>query len=247
MSNQNNFIYGINPVTEHLKKKSGGVLFIKKGGRNPRIQEIISTARQKKVEISFIPQESFVKFFGEINHQGVVLKLEERIKELLTEKDFLKIIDNDKAGTETLLILDSVKDPGNLGAILRSALLFNVNYVILPKNNSAPINETVAKRSAGALTHINMVSITNISRTMEELKKRGYWTYVADMNGTDLKKADFAPKSVIIMGEEGKGVRPLIRENSDFTISIPTNSKLDSLNLSVSTAIILYERFIQLS
>ena len=139
------------------------------------------------------------------------------------------------------MILDGVKDVGNLGAILRTSLLFGVETVILPKNNSAPINDVVVKRSAGAVFHLKIIYVTNIVNIIQELKKAGYWIYAADKQGENLPAVSFNDKSAIVFGSEDKGIRALVKKACDVIVSIPTNDKLDSLNVSVSAGIVLYE------
>lgn len=234
--------YGINPVREQLKVVSSGNIYFCAGKLSPKLKELETKARNTELGIIFLERDEFQKRFGEWEHQGVVLESNTTYSFICSEEDFyneLKDIDS----TDTVLLLDGVKDVGNLGAILRSALLFNVKYVVLPKNNSASVNEVVIKRSAGAASQLKIVYITNVSRTLEKLKENGYWVYGADMNGTTLNGKNFASKTVIVMGGEEKGMRRLVRDNCDEIISIPTNEKLDSLNVSVSAAIILYERF----
>jgi 23S rRNA (guanosine2251-2'-O)-methyltransferase len=119
--------------------------------------------------------------------------------------------------------------------------LFNADGVILPKNNSTPINDHVIKCSAGAVFQLDIIYVTNLVRTIQQLKEIGYWIYASEKSGNNISEINFNEKSVIIFGSENKGIRPLVKKNSDFTVSIKTNNKLDSLNLSVSTGIVLYE------
>lgn len=234
--------YGINPVREQLKVVSTGNIYFCSGKLSPKLKELETKARNTELDVIFLEREVFQKRFGEWEHQGVVLESNTTYSFVCSEDDFYKELKGIES-SDTILLLDGIKDVGNLGAILRSALLFNVKYVVLPKNNSASVNEVVIKRSAGAASQLKIVYITNVSRTLEKLKQEGYWVYGADMNGTTLNGKNFADKTVIVMGGEEKGMRRLVRDNCDEIISIPTNEKLDSLNVSVSAAIILYERF----
>lgn len=234
--------YGINPVREQLKVVSSGNIYFCAGELSVKLKELATKARSVELNVVFLERSAFQKRFGEWEHQGVVLESNATYPFIYSEEDFYKELKNIE-NTDTILLLDGVKDVGNLGAILRSALLFNVKYVILPKNNSASVNEVVIKRSAGAVSLLKIVYITNVSRTIEKLKQYGYWIYGTDMDGSALNGKNFAAKTVIVMGGEEKGMRRLVRSNCDEIISIPTNGKLDSLNVSVSAAIILYERF----
>jgi len=238
-NNSSKYVYGKNPIREKLKKIKSGVLFIQKNIQTENIKDIINNAKSKKLEIVYIDNNSFKKFFGE-KKQGLVLKIEEEYSEEISEEEFIKYIKTN-LDISTILILDSIKDVGNLGAIIRSALLFGVEYIILPKNRSAPITDTVAKCSAGALFHIKIVYVTNIIRIIDELKNNGYWIYAANTAGDDISKIKFTKKSAVILGEEHEGIRQLVKKNSDILIKIPTNNKIDSLNVSVSAGIILYE------
>lgn len=237
-----NITYGINPVREQLKAVSAGSIYFCAGKLSPKLKELETKARAAELSVVFLDRETFQKRFGEWEHQGVVLESNATYSFICSEDDLYNEVKNND-DSDTILLLDGVKDVGNLGAILRSALLFDVKYVILPKNNSASVNEVVIKRSAGAASQLKIVYITNVSRTIEKLKQCGYWVYGADMEGNTLNGKNFAAKTVIVMGGEEKGMRRLVRDNCDEIVSIPTNGKLDSLNVSVSAAIILYERF----
>ncbi|MCK4796706.1 MAG: 23S rRNA (guanosine(2251)-2'-O)-methyltransferase RlmB [Spirochaetes bacterium] len=235
------YIYGKNPVREKLKLIKNGVLFIKKGIQHSTIIDIIKKAKSKNIEICFVDNESFKNFFREKNHQGIALKIEEEYTNYITEDDFLSDIDKTHEKKCTIVILDGIDDVGNFGAVLRSCLLFGVDAVILPKNNSAPITDVVVKRSAGAVSQLKIIYATNIVRIIEALKKKGYWIYGADKGGKKLNTIPFNNKCVIVLGREDKGIRALVKKNCDIIATIPTNDKLDSLNLSVSAGIILYE------
>ncbi len=238
MDEKKNYIYDKNPIKEKLKYIKTGTIFIRKGIQKSNISEILDKAKSKNIEIVEMDNENFKKFFG-TNNSGIVLKIDEEFINSIDEKEFLENVK--EKSKSIILILDGIKDVGNFGAILRSSLLFNVDGVILPKNNSAPVTEVVVKRSAGAVFHINVIYATNIVRTIEELKKIGYWVYASDIDGESLIEVGFHEKSVLVFGEEGRGIRKLVKENCDVIVKIPTNNKLDSLNLSVSAGIILYE------
>lgn len=158
-----------------------------------------------------------------------------------TLEEFLDRQIDRKDEKSTVLILDSITDPHNLGAILRSADQFNVGCVLIPQRGSAKESATVMKTSAGAARYVKSFIVPNLKRSIELLKKYEYWVYGANMGGDALNKTSFAKKSVIIMGSEGKGMRPLIADACDSIISIPTTGHIDSLNVSVACGIILYE------
>jgi len=240
MENNENFVYGKNPVRERLKIIKNGTLYIKKTINNQQIADILKKAKSKNIAIEYKDNSYFENISSDKNHQGLVLKIEDDWTPQLELDDILEKIKDKKESI--ILILDGIVDVGNLGAALRSALLFNVDAVILPKNNSAPVNDVVAKRSSGAVNFIDLIYVSNIVSAIEKLKKVGFWVYGADMNAdTSLNNTKFSEKNVLIFGGEEKGIRKLVKENCDFIVKIPTNDKLDSLNISVSIGIFLYE------
>ena len=240
MDNNKIYIYGRNPVNERLKIIKNGTLFVKKNIHETAIKDIIFKAKSKNLKIEYKDSFFFEVFFPDKTHQGIALEIDEDYVSIITLEDLLeKIKDNKKS---IILILDGIEDVGNLGAAIRSALLFNVDAVILPKHNTSPINDIVVKRSAGAVNFIDIIYATNLVNEIEKLKKAGYWIYAADTSGDNiLPKTEFNEKSVVVIGDENKGIRRLVKENCDFNVSIPTNNKIDSLNLSVSVGIFLYE------
>jgi len=150
----------------------------------------------------------------------------------------LKVKNIDKS---LVLILDSVQDPHNLGAILRSADLFAVSGVVIPGRRSAGMNETVERVSAGASQHVPLLQVSNLSRAVEKLKSEGFWAYGADMVGESVAGMDFSEKILLIIGNEQKGISSLMRDKCDFFVKIPTKGHIDSLNVSVATALLSYE------
>lgn len=237
------FIYGKNPIKEKLKVIKKGVLNIQKGINLSHYKDIIEKAKSKNIEIVYLEKEIFLKFFPDIGEK-IVLKIEEDYTNSFSEEEFFSHIKNN-SDIKKIIILDGIKDVGNLGGIIRSALLFDIDFIILPKDNSAPISEVVAKRSSGALSFVNISYVTNLARTIDFLKDNGFWVYGADKNGEFLSKFRFSDKNVIVFGEEGRGIRRLVKEKCDSIITIETNNRLDSLNLSVSAGILLYELYKQ--
>jgi 23S rRNA (guanosine2251-2'-O)-methyltransferase len=237
-------IYGRNPVKEYLKTiKSGKLLILNSIQQQNPASELIRKALSKNITVEYKDKSELTRIAGTGDHQGVVLSVTDSFNTHFTETDFSEWLNQlDKRAT-TVLILDGIKDPGNLGAILRSAYLFDADLVILPKDHSASINEVVMKRSAGAAAFVKTLYVTNLVRIIDDLKQAGFWIYGTDMNGQDIKLADFSQRHAVIMGDEGDGIRPLVRKNCDQMIRISTNQKLDSLNVSVSAGIILSDLF----
>ncbi len=248
--------FGRNTVKEKLlalSKQSDNAnvytLYLRQSDKN-FLSEYIALVKNVGIAYKVLDRHDFDRTYNKYAHQGVVLERQSTQSKadacqnqdynIMEEETMISRLSS-HSDQSIVLILDGIKDVGNLGAIIRSALLFNVDYCILPKDNSAAVNEAAAKRSAGAVFSEPIVYVTNVVRTIDKLKELGFWVYAADMNGERIDSIEFAKRSVIIMGEEGRGVRRLVRENADMIASIPTNDKLDSLNVSVSTAVILYE------
>ena len=147
----------------------------------------------------------------------------------------------DKSSNPLLLILDCVQDPHNLGAIIRSAEASGVDAIIIPKRRACQVNATVEKTAAGATSHIKIVRVTNLAQTIEKLKASGIWIYSVDMDGADYTKTDLKGKIALVIGNEGKGISRLVKEKSDFTVSIPMKGHINSLNASVAASILMFE------
>lgn len=140
-----------------------------------------------------------------------------------------------------IVMLDHIEDPHNFGAIIRTCEAAGVSGIIIPNDRSVSVNATVIKTSVGTCDNVKIVRVTNLNKTIEYLKKNGYWIFGTDMDGTSYDELDYKGKTCIICGNEGKGMSKLVRDNCDFIASIPMNGKVNSLNASVATAIILFE------
>ncbi len=199
--------------------------------------EIKSLAKSKKINIEFLPKRQFIAMYGDKNGGMVAVVDDYQYIELhnLIEK-------NQNKKESILLILDGLEDPHNLGAILRSVDATGCDGVIIPKNRSVRLNETVAKVSTGAIEHVDVAMVTNLNQTIDELKKAGYWVIGLELTGKIYyTEANYEGKIAIVVGSEGKGISPLVQKNCDTLVKIPMFGKVNSLNASVSTAIILYE------
>ena len=190
-----------------------------------------------KVKINILsPKEMDEMFKG--NHQGIAIET--------VEYDYIelrKLIDKNKDKENvSLIMLDGLEDPHNLGAILRTADATGMNGVIIPKNRSVSLNSTVAKVSTGAIEYVDVAQVTNLVQTLKELKKEGYWVIGLEMEGSvDYREQDYLGKIVVIIGSEGKGISRLVKEECDYMINIPMVGHVTSLNASVSASIIFYE------
>lgn len=176
------------------------------------------------------------KFKG--NHQGIAVEIEEYTYESLNNV----INKNKNKENVSLIMLDGLEDPHNLGAILRTADATGMDGIIIPKNRSVSLNATVAKVSTGAIEHVDVVQVTNLVQTIKELKSKGYWIIGLEMEGSvDYKAQDYLGKIVVVIGSEGKGMSRLVKEECDYMINIPMIGHVTSLNASVSASIIFYE------
>ncbi len=224
---------GIHPVAEALR--SGHPLerlLIAQGAGGPRVQEIIDLARRNSVPVRFEPRNALDRLAGSSAHQGVVA--------LGAAK---KYADLDAAtSSELVVVLDGVEDPHNLGAIVRTAHAAGAGSIVIPERRAAGITDVVAKAAAGALEHLPVVRVTNVNRTLEELKERGYWIYGLDERGTeDYHKVDYGLPTAFVLGGEGKGLHDQVRKHCDLLVRIPMAGKISSLNVSVAAGVVLFE------
>lgn len=228
----NDFICGKNSVEEALSLgKNVEKVFVQKGKVSARTQAILDICKERKIPFSFIDKGKLDSYAQ--NHQGIVARVSQ-----LREYELEDILD-----AKTIVILDKLTDTHNVGAIIRSAVCFGMDAIIIPKRASAPINETVIKESAGAAHQARLVRVGNLSQTIQRLKDEGYWIYGASLDGDkNLWETKFDTKSVIVIGSESQGISPLIQENCDFLFRIEMEG-FDSLNASVAAGIILYQRY----
>ncbi len=240
-------VIGVHAIEEGLKKAaSGSVLYIARG-MGGHTQDLERQARlNQKVVVKKLAKVELDRMVENADHRGVVLDLiTSSIQQgaskipMLTVKEFCKNLKQDEKAL--VLVLDEITDPHNLGAILRSADQFSVALVIIPERRSAQANTTVVKVSSGAAHYVPMARVTNINREIEYLKGQGFWVYGAAMDGQAAYKTTFPDRTVLIMGNEGKGIGQLTQRLCDHLVSIPMTGHIDSLNVSVATGILLYE------
>jgi len=183
-------------------------------------------------------QKKIDQLAGHSKHQGFAAEISNL--GFLSEKDVIPRLKN--LTTSKVLILDSIQDPRNLGACLRSALAFEFDAVIINKDGSSPINEYVFKTSVGAILNLNIFYVTNLSRSINTLKDIGFWVLGLDGNGEgSIFSEKFSSKTAVVLGSEGSGIRKLVKENCDHLIKIPISNNVESLNISVAAGIIMYE------
>ncbi|MCR5553212.1 MAG: 23S rRNA (guanosine(2251)-2'-O)-methyltransferase RlmB [bacterium] len=201
-----------------------------------KLREIINQAREKGIKVEFVPKTNLDKNSQTGHHQGVIALATEFVY-----ADLEDVVSKNKNGNLFFIILDNVMDPHNLGSVLRVADCAGVTAVIIPKNRSAVVNETVIRTSAGATAFVPVCKVTNLASAIKYLKENGVWVYAADMNGKDMSEVNLKGNVAIVIGNEGSGVSDLVKKESDEIISIPMFGKINSLNASVSAGILAYE------
>ena len=234
-------IYGVNPVRETLLGNmipiNKIILARERKGRD--IDEILKLAAERDITVTNDDKHHMTVLADSKSHQGIICICED-----YPYADIDDIIENNnKYLTGSLiLILDGIKDPQNLGSIIRTGYCFGINGIIIPQNRSAAITPAVIKVSAGAAQHLPVAQVVNIARTIDYLKERGFWIFGSDAHGhNDLHALDYRGHVCLVIGSEEKGIRPLVRKKCDHFISLEMLDTFDSLNVSVAAGIIVYE------
>ena len=241
------WIVGINPVEGALSNDAERVreLVVEQGQRNARVLELAERAKALKIPVNHRPREQLEKVAGEARHQGVAALYE--APPLAHENDLAALMERDGSGT-LVLVLDGVTDPHNLGACLRSAAAAKVTAVIVPKDRAVGLTPVVRRASAGGADRVPLIAVTNLARTLRELKEAGVWiTGLAGDTDTAIYGVDFRGPVALVLGGEGEGIRRLTRELCDFVAKIPMPGAMESLNVSVATGVVLFEALRQRS
>jgi 23S rRNA (guanosine2251-2'-O)-methyltransferase len=232
-------IEGRNAVIEAFRSgKPIDKLFIQDGVQDGPIQTIKREAKKHDTMIRFVAKERLDQLSETGKHQGVIAYA--AAYEYAEVEDILEAA-RVKNEPPFVFILDNIEDPHNLGAIIRTANLAGAHGVIIPKNRAVGLTATVARTSAGALNYTPVARVTNIAKTIEELKKQGMWFVCADMDGTCMYDLDLKGSIGLVIGNEGEGVGRLVKEKCDFVASIPMKGDIDSLNASVAAGVLAYE------
>lgn len=247
----------VNAIQKSKKNPQNVKLFYSKVG--PRVKKILATAKEagvSSVQVENSKLDDLVKDLPAAlqDHRGIVLQKDVQNKENSSanyvefdswlkqaEQSFLS-----EKKSITVVVLDKITDPHNVGAIIRSCDQFGVSLVVIPEHKSSndiENNDVIARSSAGASAWVPVAIVNNLVRTVEKLKESGFWVYGADAGGETCGKIDFAEKTVLIMGSEGQGISQLLEKQCDTIVSIPTCGKIDSLNVSVAAGVLLYEIF----
>ena len=233
-------LFGVHPLLEALRSKARAfeVVHLQRGRRGLEVDEILRLAKMSRVSVSFEPREVLDRVAGTTRHQGAV--------GIVAAKPYAHLDDLiETAGrleSPLLLILDGIEDPHNFGAIVRSAEAAGVLGIIIPERRAVGLTATVAKASAGAVEHLPVARVVNVSQAIERLKAARFWVYALDAKGSrSYLEADYRGPVALVVGGEGRGIRPLVADRCDGRVRIPMRGKVASLNASVATAIVLYE------
>ena len=204
------------------------------GAKDYEVQKLASLARNKKIKVEYLPRNVLDKKYGK--NQGIIAETVDFAYSSVEE-----ILQSAERDLPFILILDGINDPHNFGAIIRSAECAGVHGIIIPKDRAVAVNDTVIKTSTGAASNMKIARVSNINNEIEKLKKKGLWVWAAEADGADIYKTNLNGPIAVVIGSEGKGVSKLTKEKCDGIISMPMLGKVNSLNASVATGIVLFE------
>lgn len=230
-------IKGRNAVREAINSDVNIIKILASNSSKDRVLlDILKLAKNKNIKIQYLDNKILDKECE--NNQGIIAETSDF--KYSTVEDILRVA-KDKNKNHFILILDGIEDPHNFGSIIRVAECLGVDGIIISKNRACPVNDTVSKVSAGAIEHVKIAKVTNINTEIERLKKENIWVYACELGGEDLDKANLSGDIAIVMGSEGKGVSALTRKICDGVVTMQMYGKVNSLNVSVATGIVLYE------
>ena len=233
-----NYIVGRNAVKEALKAgRSIQRILVSDDKIKTGLSDIVGLAKSKGVEVRPTPVKQMNRYETDVPHQGVIAFVN-----AVEFKDLGEVLQESNHENPLLILTDGVEDPHNMGAIIRTAECVGATAVLIPKRHNAPINATVAKTSAGAVEQIPLVQVGNVTQTIKQLHTQGFWVLGAHMEGDrTLYETDLTIPTVLVIGNEGKGISRVVKEACDFLVTIPMYGNLNSLNASVAAAILMYE------
>jgi len=228
-------IYGVNPILEAIRSHPERIRYVGVAREETaRHQRLMGEAKRAGVAVRNLPLDQIDRLAGRGVHNGVVAEVSET-----AYADFDEIVEKEE--TNFVLLVDSITDPQNFGAILRVADGFGVDLVVIPEHDSVGLTPVAVKASAGASEWVQVAQVTNLSRAIETLKKGGYWIYAAADNGERPDAIDFTGKVALVVGNEGKGIRRNVLEHCDRTVTIPMSGHVESFNVATATAVLCYE------
>lgn len=240
--NTKNVIYGRNAVIELLKSEGAASsvdkIYVKSGEREGSLKYIEAMARKSGIPLLEASVTKLDEMTSGGSHQGVAAVTAEKT---YVDIDDILAIASERGEAPFVVICDGIEDPYNLGAVIRSAECAGVHGIIIPKRRNATLTAAVAKASAGALEHMAIAKVANLASAVDELKEKGLWIYAAEAGGINYYDCDMKGACALIMGGENTGVSRLLREKSDFTVSIPLHGKINSLNVSAAAAVLVNE------
>jgi 23S rRNA (guanosine2251-2'-O)-methyltransferase len=234
-------LIGINPIIEKLKTSPEEIslILLARGNLRPILKLIQSDAQRLKITINYLDAKELDHLAQGGSHQGVLARVRAYPYASFSQLD--EIIASELS-PDRILILDGITDPRNFGAILRTAEAVGVRHIIIPKDRSVGITPVVYKASAGAISHLRVYRVTNLRRAISSLKPKGFWIVGLDADAKqDYTSQQYPKKLGIVLGSEGRGIRPLISNQCDYLVRIPMKGKISSLNVSVAGAVLLYE------
>lgn len=240
-SSNKDFVFGRHAGIDFLKTQSAdriNKVFLQHGIQEEFANQVYALAKKKRLVVQTVPKNKLDRLVQGGTHQGLVLAVSS-----FEYADLDQLLDKfDQENKDAfLLMLDSIEDPHNLGSILRSADATGVDAIILPKRHASGLTSVVAKTSTGAIDYVPVARVNNLVQTSKTLKKRGYWLFGTDMQGTDYREWNSNGKTVLVIGNEGKGISPLLKKQMDQTLTLPMVGHVQSLNASVATGIMLYQ------
>lgn len=223
-------VYGRNVCLEYLEKnKKVRKIILQEGFRDEKLLSLIG---KLNFPVKEAPKYELDRLANGV-HQGIIMDVED-----FRYTDYHDFIDNPEC---SIIILDHLEDPHNLGAIIRTSEAAGIDGIIIPKDRSVEVNATVIKTSVGTVDNIPISMVTNLNSTIKDLKDKGFWIVGTDMNGTDFKDIDYRGKVAVVIGNEGNGMSRIVRESCDFIAEIPMYGKVNSLNASVAAGLMIYE------
>lgn len=243
ISNNSEFVFGRHASLDFLKTQSAqkiNKVFLQNGVQESFANQIYALTQKKHIVVQNVPKNKLDQLVDRQNHQGIVLTVASfeyaQLDQLLKQFD-------EKDKEPFLLMLDSIEDPHNLGSILRTADATGVDAVIIPKRRATGLTSTVAKTSTGAIDHVPVARVNNLVQTAKMLKEKGYWLFGTQMSGQDYRTWNANGKTVLVIGNEGSGISPLLLKQMDQTLTIPMIGHVQSLNASVATGVLLYQMY----
>ena len=233
-------VYGINPIKVLLAGQDTPLkrILIAEGRRGSSVKEIVEVARQKKVPVEWKRRQYLDELTGRTDHQGIV-----GFRDSFVYADLEVLLENRNPcmSHDLILMLDGILDPQNLGSIIRSAHCLGANGVVIPSDRAASVTAAVMKASAGSAGRLPIARVTNLSRTIDDLKDKGFWVFGAEAHdGKDIREHNFNVPAVLVLGSEERGIRTLVKKKCDFLVTIPMTAKFDSFNVAVAAGIIQY-------